>query len=218
MDSSIAVTEGEIVAIKHVLHLPPRLSCRIRVSFESLYGIRTLLLLLLLLLLPPAFPWLFSLRSLTTRPRVNKDLLMFMRSRSRAACCLPAFPHDLAHSLPARSTQWSFPATSSIEPSTSWRLASTLSVKMQCDREDSLFMSVSPVWRCRCAICISSSKSEAEVTLVSDKPRQNGPFSPSMMASFVAAVALLVVPPFGCLLWLWLWLWLPASRSESSSL
>ena len=36
MDSSIAVIEGERVAIITVLHLPPSDSCNIRVSFESL--------------------------------------------------------------------------------------------------------------------------------------------------------------------------------------
>ena len=32
----MAVMEGDIVAIKQVLHLPPKLSCNILVNFESL--------------------------------------------------------------------------------------------------------------------------------------------------------------------------------------
>ncbi len=36
LDSSIAVIEGDIVAIMTVLHLPPRDSCNTRVNLESL--------------------------------------------------------------------------------------------------------------------------------------------------------------------------------------
>jgi hypothetical protein len=37
-DSAKASPEGEIIAIMVVLQLPPRLSSRILVNFESLYG------------------------------------------------------------------------------------------------------------------------------------------------------------------------------------
>ena len=109
-----------------------------------------------------------------TRPRVSRERLILSLSRSLADWSSFPFPRfaDFAHSDPARSTQCSFPETSSTLPSSIFFLASTRIVKMQCDRDDCLFMFVSPTWRCRCALRIKDNTCSAESTVCSERPLQ----------------------------------------------
>ena len=76
--------------MSEVLLLPPRASCRIRVSFESRYG--------------TCFFW--SASDLMTCPSAESDWLIFMAS-SRVWPFAPVLP---TFSLPARSTRFRRPA------------------------------------------------------------------------------------------------------------
>ena len=58
--SSTDMIDGDTVAMTHVLQLPPKLSCKSRVSLLSRYGMRS----------PFAFPPAF--KSVMTRPSVSK--------------------------------------------------------------------------------------------------------------------------------------------------
>ena len=86
-----ASEEGEIIAIIVVLQLPPRLSSRILVSFESLYGICDLDFL--------------SVKAAMTFPSALRLWLMLLLSSS----LWPVAYVTLTRSLPARSTRLSFP-------------------------------------------------------------------------------------------------------------
>ena len=96
---------------------------------------------------------------------------MFLRSRSRASCaaCAPLPPPAalaavLAHSEPARSTRWSLPVLSIVIASEVVSRVVTVSVKTQCERDECLFMRVSPTRRRSCARAIRPSTSAAEQT------------------------------------------------------
>ena len=87
--------------------------------------------------LPPA------LSRVMTRPSVRSDWLMFFLSRSRAGST-SAPPALFAHSLPARSTMCNLPAVSITLPSDKTFLLSTRRVNTQCERDECLFILVSP--------------------------------------------------------------------------
>eukprot|EP00962_Isochrysis_galbana_P041996 scaffold15586_cov100-Isochrysis_galbana.AAC.4 len=102
-----------------------------------------------------------------TRPSVSSDWLMFLRSRSRAS--LAPEPADLAHSEPARSTRCSLPMHSIVHPSDVNSCVVTVSVKTQCERDECLFILVSPTRRRSCACEMRPSTSEAQPTSWSDR-------------------------------------------------
>mmetsp|Transcript_52670 Transcript_52670/g.146234 ORF Transcript_52670/g.146234 Transcript_52670/m.146234 type:complete len:205 (+) Transcript_52670:1499-2113(+) len=90
-DSTIASNAGDIMAIMVVRQLPPRESSRMRVSFESRYGM-----------------WLRprgSVSAAMTLPRALSDWLIFFDSSSR----WPVAPLRRTRSEPARSTRFSLP-------------------------------------------------------------------------------------------------------------
>ena len=96
---------------------------------------------------------------------------MFLRSRSRASCaaCAPLPPPAalaavLAHSEPAKSTRCSLPVLSIVIASEVVSRVVTVSVKTQCERDECLFMRVSPTRRRSCARAIRPSTSAAEQT------------------------------------------------------
>lgn len=132
--SSTLRTDGVTVAMMTVLHLPPRLSCRIRVSFESRYGMRGD----------------FSLSAVMTRPSVRRLWLMFMLSRSLVL--FPPVPAVFAFSLPAKSAMCSLPVFSNASPSVVSSVVFTFIVKRQWEREEDLFMRVSATCRLFCAL------------------------------------------------------------------
>ena len=117
-----------MVATMKVLELPPRLSRRRQVSFESLYGMWTLG------------------RSLAsafiTMPRVVNDLLMFPASFRRSPVAMVIF----CRYEPAKSTKCNLGVFRTFFPSTSDLMASEI-VKIECERDDSLFICVSPICR-----------------------------------------------------------------------
>ena len=79
---------------------------------------------------------------------------MFLRSRSLAGSTL-SVPAVLAHSLPAKSTRCSLPVHSMTEPSAETIFFEcTLRVNKQWEREDCLFILVSPTCRRSCARCM----------------------------------------------------------------
>ena len=78
------------MTINEVLLLPPRASCSILVSFESLYGTCV------------DFP---SVRAFITMPNIVKLLFIFFASSNR----FPSAPVFDIFSLPAKSTRYSFP-------------------------------------------------------------------------------------------------------------
>mmetsp|Transcript_12433 Transcript_12433/g.41359 ORF Transcript_12433/g.41359 Transcript_12433/m.41359 type:complete len:273 (+) Transcript_12433:457-1275(+) len=165
--SSADMALGDTVAMTQVLHRPPRLSWSSLVSLLSRYGI----------LSPFALPPFF--KSVITRPRVSKLWLMFFRSRSRFASKSnpkPVNPALFAHSDPARSTMCSFPAHSKRDPSVSSCWLVTHMVNTQCDREDCLFIFVSPTWRFTEARRISARTSSGDVTTSSVRPITKTPF------------------------------------------
>mmetsp|Transcript_1429 Transcript_1429/g.5628 ORF Transcript_1429/g.5628 Transcript_1429/m.5628 type:complete len:278 (-) Transcript_1429:895-1728(-) len=90
-DSTNASSAGLIIAIIVVLQLPPRLSSRMRVSLESLYG---------MCCLPRG-----SVRAAMTLPRDESDWLIFRLSSSRC----PVAPVSRTLSDPAKSTRFSLP-------------------------------------------------------------------------------------------------------------
>ena len=105
---------------------------------------------------------------LMTRPRVRSDWLMFFRSLSLAKSTL-SVPAVFAHSLPAKSTRCSFPVHSMTAPSAATIFFEcTLRVKRQWERDDCLFILVSPTCRRSCARCISPSTSSGVCTVVWD--------------------------------------------------
>ena len=133
------------MAIITVFVLPPSESCSRRVSFESRYGMCC------------DFP---STSADMTFPSALSERLIFVASFSRSplACVL------LCRSEPAKSTRFSFPTVMcGSAPGGSpgrTRDVSTVTVKMECDRLESAFMSVAPTllfffptWR---ILCISS--------------------------------------------------------------
>ena len=91
---------------------------------------------------------------------------MDIRSLSRAAWLPVVFsiPALLAHSEPARSTMCSFPSSVKV-PSGHSTAAATLMVKIQCDRDDCLFILVSPMCRFCWARVIRLKTSADEDTL-----------------------------------------------------
>lgn len=118
--------EGETVAIMKVLELPPRLSFKRQVNFESLYGICVLF---------------FSVaRALITIPKVVKDLLMFPAYLSLSPVANVIF----CLYEPARSTKWSLGVFKTFLPSISSLIEREM-VKIEWEREDSLFIIVSPI-------------------------------------------------------------------------
>ncbi len=123
---------------------------------------------------------LFSFRVVITLPNVNRLRLIFIRSRSRATASgqLLSFPALLAHSLPAKSTRCNFPKNSmSPSPSSNEIFPWTWMVKRQCDRDEALFILVSPIMRECCAFCMRLNTSAALVTCLSVRPLdvcQNG--------------------------------------------
>ena len=82
--TSRLIDAGETVAIIHVFVRPPRESCRILVSLDSLYGICGVL----------------STSAVMTLPRVSRDWLIFPASRA----LLSTAPERPMFSLPAKST------------------------------------------------------------------------------------------------------------------
>ena len=99
---------------------------------------------------------------------------MFLRSAIRAAPSL-SFPAVFAHSEPARSTRWSFPHASIVPASVPSslviaRFVATVSVNTQCERDECLFIFVSPTFRRSCARWISPSTSDGLATACSDSP------------------------------------------------
>ena len=59
---------------------------------------------------------------------------------------------------------WSLPEHSIVEPSGRRRLDETFMVNTQCEREDCLFILVSPTWRRAAARCMSARTSSGELT------------------------------------------------------
>ena len=80
---------GEMQAIMYVLELPPKLSYKIRVSFDSLYGM-----------------WLvffdYKVKADITFPSANSPLLILIPS----FMVIPEAPVFLSLSDPAKSTKW----------------------------------------------------------------------------------------------------------------
>ena len=115
-----ASLEGEIIAIMVVLQLPPRLSSKIRVTLESLYGM-----------------WerpLGAVSAVMTLPSVERDLLILLLSSRR----LPVAPVTFTRSLPAKSTRLSLPTLTyflcTFSGSIFYRIYSTIMMKMACER------------------------------------------------------------------------------------
>ena len=92
---------------------------------------------------------------------------MFLRSRSRPSAAPP--PAVFAHSDPARSTRLSLPEHSIMPVSDVARVLETVRVKTQCERDECLFIFVSPTRRRSCARWISPSTSLVVVTTCSDR-------------------------------------------------
>mmetsp|Transcript_4463 Transcript_4463/g.20026 ORF Transcript_4463/g.20026 Transcript_4463/m.20026 type:complete len:356 (+) Transcript_4463:662-1729(+) len=141
-DSVKDSSAGEIIAIIVVLQLPPRESSRMRVSFESRYGMC-------------GRPF-GSVKALMTLPSALSDWLIFFDSSS----LVPVAPDSRTRSLPARSTRLSLPTLndcrSSVWPASSVSLEfSTMIMKTACDREESSFIRVAPVVRCDAPLSIN---------------------------------------------------------------
>ena len=111
--------------IKQVLLLPPNDSERIRVNFESRYGICKLFL---------------SVKATITFPSVVSDLLMFLASSS----VWPYEPVLPIFSEPAKSTKYSLPVLQ--DPSSRLFIEIVIQNK-ECDRELSAFIFVAVVAR-----------------------------------------------------------------------
>mmetsp|Transcript_5045 Transcript_5045/g.15301 ORF Transcript_5045/g.15301 Transcript_5045/m.15301 type:complete len:219 (-) Transcript_5045:647-1303(-) len=135
--SSKFMSAGPTLAIMRVLVFPPKESCSIRVSLESLYG------------MCPPFP---STRALITFPNALSERLILVASLSRS----PVAPVLDCRSDPARSTKFSFPtlmvdADSLFSiPGDAWPCGvvmvelSIVIMKMAWLLEESWFISVSP--------------------------------------------------------------------------
>ena len=139
---------GDTQAIMVVRELPPRLSYKIRVSFELRYGMNYL----------PAAAFFSSVRAAMTLPSASRPWLIWMPSLS----VLPVAPVFLMRSEPAKSTKWnlaemfsslvtgSSPCAAS--PSAGYVtltiFCSIVTVKMACERDDCSFISVELVMRC----------------------------------------------------------------------
>ena len=123
--SSSLNTEGEQAMINEVLELPPKDSCRRRVSFESLYG---------------TWDDLPSVKAFITYPRAVKLLLMFWASVKVS----PFAPVLLILSDPARSTRYILPVF--WEKSVKF-FYSTCKINTLCDLELSAFINVEAIDR-----------------------------------------------------------------------
>lgn len=121
-------TELDIVPIIKVFEFPPKESLSKFVSFESLYGMW--------------FLCFYEVRALITIPNVVSDLFMLLASFNLS----PVVAVNFCLSDPAKSIKWSFGVFKIFFPST-YILKEMDIVKIECDREDSLFIIVSPICR-----------------------------------------------------------------------
>mmetsp|Transcript_66742 Transcript_66742/g.211235 ORF Transcript_66742/g.211235 Transcript_66742/m.211235 type:complete len:280 (+) Transcript_66742:1076-1915(+) len=161
-------------AIMSVVELPPRESCSILVSLLSRYG-----------------TWLPRLRSSPraemTFPRARRPLLMFTLSLKRC----PIAPVFLLRSEPARSTRWNFAMTYSCCPLEGCRSrCSTRIVKIACERELWLFISVPPVARHTLPRSSSRSISSTSRTISALAPATKiSPAAPSRIAMALEGIS-----------------------------
>mmetsp|Transcript_3720 Transcript_3720/g.13716 ORF Transcript_3720/g.13716 Transcript_3720/m.13716 type:complete len:319 (-) Transcript_3720:544-1500(-) len=126
--SSLLYMEGEQQMTSVVLELPPSAFCSSRVSFESRYG---------------TYDDFESTSAEITLPSADSDRLIFVASFSRS----PVAPVLDWRSEPARSTILSLPTRMCASPSSLNSAVSTVTVKMECERDDVAFMSVEPTDR-----------------------------------------------------------------------
>mmetsp|Transcript_12608 Transcript_12608/g.11435 ORF Transcript_12608/g.11435 Transcript_12608/m.11435 type:complete len:223 (+) Transcript_12608:938-1606(+) len=138
-----------MVAIIHVLVLPPNESCNKRVNLLSLYFICL------------AFP---SAKAEITLPRVSRDKLM--PAPSFNIC--PVAPVFFCLSDPAKSTRFNLPARTCSLPDSSVVLISITTENIECDLEDSLFICVDATVRCLIPFsnCASNCSSLSTTTCV----------------------------------------------------
>eukprot|EP00960_Hanusia_phi_P033367 750431-Hanusia_phi.AAC.1 len=101
-----------------------------------------------------------SASAMITLPRADSDLLMLEASLSRSPDALVAF----CLSLPARSTRFRHECRCFVSPSAVRCVLSTLSVKSECERDDSLFIDVSPTCRFRSPRCSNELHASASLT------------------------------------------------------
>uniref|UniRef100_A0A182J2R4 Uncharacterized protein n=1 Tax=Anopheles atroparvus TaxID=41427 RepID=A0A182J2R4_ANOAO len=139
---------GEQQMTMVVRALPPSDSCRMRVSFESRYG--------MCVLLPSA-------RAEITLPSADSDLLMFFASSST----VPSAPVFDTFSEPARSTRYSLP-----DSFFSFSMFSCLTLirKTECERDECSFMFVTAMCRFDLPSSITSNTSSGLETKRSDAP------------------------------------------------
>lgn len=153
-----------------VFVLPPRLSWSSLVNLESLYGTC----------------WLFpSTNALITFPSALSDKLIFCAYLSLS----PVTPVLHILSLPARSTRLSLDATYLSSPFSPFSINYMFRVNMLWDRDESLFMSVSPTDRLALPISINLINSSYVLAVFTERSLIKMPLSGLSFTSNLALVS-----------------------------